>query len=167
MRIPCHLYWTIQRVRKQRPRLLEKLGREPNLDELVQVCQPRVTQAQIEWALKVLDRTAISLDACFNDDSENTLQDTLADETNTPSKQLSCKEEQIAFQTAFKDLDSEEREVLTLRFGLGDQEKQTQEQTCKRLGIKKSRLISIQRRAQAKLRESSELQEIAEVMDIE
>jgi RNA polymerase primary sigma factor len=163
MRMPCHMYMAIGRVQKHYPLLHDELGREPYPDELAS--RAEISSSQAEMALKVLSRSTVSLDAHWaNDDSDVSVGEAIADDQATdPLREITEEERRSQVWKAFEQLPTEEQQVLFMRLGLGDDgRKYTQEQVCAALDIKKSKLVTIQRRASNKLKVAPELQELAD-----
>lgn len=60
------------------------------------------------------------------------------------------------YECLFQVLDDREREVITVRYGLGDREEMTQREIAERLGISRSYVSRIEKNALRKLRECFE-----------
>lgn len=159
MRIPCHMYMAIGRVRKHWYPLSDELEREPNAEEISERCDISLAQAQA--ALEVLSRSSFSLDANTKaEDSDSTVADFIPDEQCVDPLTAALEDDQNGrLSQAFRQLTEEEQKILLMRLDLGDRGKPaTQETVCRELGIKKSRMLNIQRRALNKLRASLENQ---------
>lgn len=166
MRMPCHMYMTIGRVQKVLPTLQEELGREPTPTEIVQrlddlhAVATTTTENQVVTALEVLSRSTMSLDQHLTgEESDMSIGDGIAD-AQSPDivDDMNSVPKADALWGAFEQLGEEERAVLSMRLGLGeDGKKYTQAETCEILGIRKSRLVTLQKRGLAKMRSCPQL----------
>ena len=164
MRIPCHQYMANGRVQKHIESLRDELGREPTPEELAKRAKLQNVQ-QAEMAIELLNRSFVWLDAQRpSDDSEVTVAEAIADpQALEPEKEVDDAERRATVWQVFSQLSEDERQVLTMRHGLGkDGRKYTQEEVCKEMGIKKSRLVSLQKSAIRQLRAAPELRDIAD-----
>lgn len=166
MRIPCHQYMANGRVQKHIEQLREELGREPTPEELTERAKLQNVQ-QAETALDLLNRSFTSLDAQRpSDDSEVTVADAIADpQAIDPEDEMRQQENASIVWQVFSRLSPEEQMVMRLRQGLGqDGRRYTQEEVCREMGIKKSRLVSLQKSAARQLRAAPELRDLADEM---
>lgn len=170
MRMPCHMYMAIGRVQKYLPILEEQLGRRPTPEELSEYDarqrkkkENAISPSQAEMALEVLSRSTVSLDANWtNDDSEVSLAEAIADDRAAdPLDDITSEEQRKLIWDAFNKLDDDERQVLSMRLGLNPQRKKyKQTEVCQVLNIRRSRLVSLEKRAKAKLKASPEFREL-------
>lgn len=164
MRIPCHQYMANGRVQKHIENLREELGREPTPEELTTRAKLQNVQ-QAEMAIELLNRSFIWLDAQRpSDDSEVTVAEAIADpQAMEPEREMDDAEHRTTVWQVFSQLSDDEQKVLAMRHGLGkDGRKYTQEEVCQEMGIKKSRLVSLQKSAIRQLRAAPELRDIAD-----
>jgi RNA polymerase primary sigma factor len=166
MRIPCHQYMANGRVQKVYDKLHDELGREPTPHELFEHGKLQNVQ-QAETALDLLSRSFTSLDAQRPaEDSELTVGEAIADpQAIDPVEETMSEERNATVWQVFDRLSAEERQVFSMRHGLGPSgRKYTQEEVCQAMGIKKSRLVSLQKSAGAQLKASPELRDISDEM---
>jgi len=164
MRIPCHQYMANGRVQKHLDKLRDELGREPTAEELAKRAKLQNVQ-QAEMAIDLLNRSFVWLDAQRpSDDSEVTVAEAIADpQALEPEKELDDIERRTTVWQVFSQLSEDEQKVLAMRQGLSkDGRKYTQEEVCREMGIKKSRLVSLQKSAMRQLRAAPELRDIAD-----
>lgn len=164
MRIPCHQYMANGRVQKHLESLRDELGREPTPEELAKRAKLQNVQ-QAEMAIELLNRSFVWLDAQRpSDDSEVTVAEAIADpQALEPEREVDDAERRSTVWQVFSQLSDDEQKVLVMRNGLGkDGRKYTQEEVCREMGIKKSRLVSLQKSAIRQLRSAPELRDIAD-----
>ncbi len=152
IRLPVYVNTALNRIRRERQRLLQELGREPSEQELAEATGLDPLR-MIE--LQSAPGAPVSLELPVGEDEEQELGDVLADtESATP--------EDIATTQTLKDevqrvlesvLTPRERLVLQLRFGLGNGQAHPLEQVGRELGITRERVRQIEAGALAKLRQ--------------
>ncbi len=103
-------------------------------------------------------RPTIALDATFYQDSSFTLLQTMSDPDADRTALVDSAE---AVQKLIRSLRPREQQVLTLRFGLGGQERLSLSQVGKVLNVSKERVRQIQDRALNKLRIMAEQENLA------
>lgn len=158
-RIPGHQYNANGRAMKVIDAMREELGREPTPEELMKRARLQTPQAAAS-ALELLSRSFTSLDAHRgNDESDTSLVDAIADEQAVdPGRDLMVQERNEKVWDVFGQLSEDEQKVLRLRYGLHTGRKpMKQDEVCEEMGIKKSRLVSLQRSALKQLQASPEL----------
>lgn len=150
IRIPIHLSAKIFRLSKQIGVYLEKHGREPTTEELAfdTGLHPDVIRNLFSMVTKTY-----SLETVIDDDGKLTLEEVLPD--MTAEGPLSAYEqtkrvEEIA--SWLEILSSDEKKVVTMRFGLDGEEPQTLESIGKIFGVTRERIRQIEQKAINKLR---------------
>jgi len=159
IRLPVYVNTALNRIRRERQRLLQELGREPTEQELADATGLDPLR-MIE--LQSAPGAPVSLELPVGEDEEQELGDVLADtESATP--------EDIATTQTLKDevqrvlesvLTPRERLVLQLRFGLGNGQAHPLEQVGRELGITRERVRQIEAGALAKLRQPPVLERL-------
>ncbi|MCW5864905.1 MAG: RNA polymerase sigma factor RpoD [Anaerolineae bacterium] len=183
IRIPVHMYDTINRIVKVQRELVQKLGHEPSTEELAleldyllpeesaaikaalaadQPIDPMLDRKWRQSVAKIRDILRIAMDPMSletpvgsNDDSTE-LGDFLADESIIEPGDAASREllrEQIRNVLGF--LSEREREVLEMRFGLNDGKDHTLEEVGKNFGVTRERIRQIEAKALRKLRHPS------------
>jgi len=152
IRLPVYVNTALNRIRRERQRLLQELGREPSEQELAEATGLDPLR-MIE--LQSAPGAPVSLELPVGEDEEQELGDVLADTE-------SASPEDIATTQTLKDevqrvlesvLTPRERLVLQLRFGLGNGQAHPLEQVGRELGITRERVRQIEAGALAKLRQ--------------
>jgi RNA polymerase primary sigma factor len=113
--------------------------------------------------IRAADQSPTSLDRSVGDeDSGTALGDLIADDADGPDRQV---EEELGVQTVQRvvnELPSPERDVLTLRFGIGGKDVTDLRETGRRLGISGESVRKIENRALRRLADSGELAALRE-----
>ncbi|MBA2286310.1 MAG: sigma-70 family RNA polymerase sigma factor [Ktedonobacteraceae bacterium] len=152
IRLPVYVNTALNRIRRERQRLLQELGREPTEQELAEATGLDPNR-MVE--LQAAPGAPVSLELPVGEDEEQELGDVLADTE-------SASPEDIATTQTLKDevqrvlesvLTPRERLVLQLRFGLGNGQAHPLEQVGRELGITRERVRQIEAGALAKLRQ--------------
>ena len=159
IRLPVYVNTALNRVRRERQRLVQELGRDPTEQELADVLGMDVERLH---ELEAAPGTPISLELPVGEDEEQELGDVLADETSTsPEEVATTRTMKQEVQDVLEDvLTPRERLVLQLRFGLGNGHTFPLEQVGRQLGITRERVRQIEAGALAKLRHPKVLERL-------
>ncbi len=151
IRLPVYVNTALNRVRRERQRLVQELGRDPTERELADALGMEVERLH---ELEAAPGTPISLELPVGEDEEQELGDVLADEASTsPEEAATTRTMRQEVQDVLEDvLTPRERLVLQLRFGLGNGHTFPLEQVGRKLGITRERVRQIEAGALAKLR---------------
>ncbi len=163
IRIPVHMVETMSRVRSVSRQLLQELGREPTLEEIA-----RKSETTIEEARRVLamSRYPISLDRPVGNSEDSQFGDLLPDgEAENPS--LGAAQEMLRgrIDKVLKTLSYREREIIKLRYGLGDGYSYTLEEVGHIFKVTRERIRQIEAKAVRKLQQPSRSQELVGFLD--
>ena len=153
IRLPVHAGDTLARLQKARSRLELKLGRQATLAELaLEVAMP---EGKVPAALRFAAEP-LSLSEPLREDGDAELGDVVEDraaESPFEVAATSLLPEEISRLLA--PLDSREREILKLRFGLDRGEPRTLEEVGEHFNLTRERIRQIEARAMSKLRHPS------------
>jgi len=135
-------------------RLASELERAPTTEELA--ARAELTAEEVE-ALLLTAGGNVSLSAAVGEDGSLELGDTLEQDT-IPSVEIemirSSFEERI--KAMVDELETRERDVIRMRFGLDGEEPRTLQEIGEKLGLSRERVRQIESRAKEKLRRSRE-----------
>jgi RNA polymerase primary sigma factor len=159
IRLPVYVNTALNRVRRERQRLVQELGRDPTEQELAEALGIEVERLH---ELEAAPGTPISLELPVGEDEEQELGDVLADEASTsPEEAATTRTMKQEVQDVLEDvLTPRERLVLQLRFGLGNGHTYPLEQVGRQLGITRERVRQIEAGALAKLRHPKVLERL-------
>jgi RNA polymerase primary sigma factor len=152
IRLPVHLSERLTTIRKVSLDLAHKLGAMPSRQEIA---------AAIDMPIEELDSvlrqslTTSSLDAPIKAEEGNScLVDLIADyRTESPLEQVQRSIEQEQLASWLSHLNQQEREVLSLRFGLDGQNRHSLADIGRQLDVSRERIRQVELKALRKLRQ--------------
>jgi RNA polymerase primary sigma factor len=160
IRIPVHMVETINKLRKASRKLVQKLGRDPAVEELsVEVGLP------VEKVKNIM-KTAmdpISLETPINGEEDSHLGDFVEDKSALPPAETAFNlilKEQI--NKVLATLTERESRVIKYRFGLEDGWQRTLEEVGQKFGVTRERIRQIEAKALRKLRHPSRSKKLKE-----
>ncbi len=159
IRLPVYVNTALNRIRRERQRLIQELGREPTEEELAEATGlDPVRMIELQSA----PGAPISLELPVGEDEEQELGDVLADtESASPEDLATTQTLKDEVQRVLESvLTPRERLVLQLRFGLGNGQAHPLEQVGRELGITRERVRQIEAGALAKLRQPPVLERL-------
>lgn len=151
IRIPVHMFDTINRYYKFCKRFVQENGREPYDDEVATAMAVTLEEAEdiIMYALQ----KPVSLDEPVGEEQEDSLGDLIEDaKAINPADAATRTLLKEEVKEALESLTQREREVLELRFGLNDDIDRTLEEVGKELKISRERVRQLEAKALRKLR---------------
>jgi len=150
IRIPANMVLVLNRIRAAEEQLLQENGREPTPAEVAQRLDLPVGRVR---ALKKMSQQMISLQSTLDEGTEARVGDFLEDsETAGPDAQAAQRVLVESVFSALDTLNTREREVLMLHFGLGGGDPMTLEQISERFDLTRERIRQIEISALRRLR---------------
>jgi RNA polymerase primary sigma factor len=191
IRIPVHLFEAITRILRVQRSLVQKLGREPSLEELAletdllsaedvtsikharETNQPLDAELQRRWTWATMKvqrilqsaEEPISLERPVGDEESSQLGDFIEDDEALEPMDAAAKvmlREQV--QNALAALSERERQVLELRFGLIDGKDHTLEEVSRYFNVTRERIRQIEAKALRKLRHPTRSRHLREYL---
>jgi RNA polymerase primary sigma factor len=159
IRLPVYVHTALNRIRRERERLIQELGHEPTEEQLAEVIGMDVGRLHEFLAAP---GSPLSLELPVGEDEEQELGDVLADEEVPPEEAaaLHLMKEKV-HEVLEEVLTPRERLVLELRFGLGGSgHTYPLEQVGRQLGITRERARQIEMGALRKLRQPQVLERL-------
>jgi RNA polymerase primary sigma factor len=163
IRIPVHMVETMSKVRNVSRKLLQELGREPTIEETA-----RASGTAPEEARRVLamSRYPISLDRPVGNSEDSHFGDLLPDQSaESPAHGAAQEMLRARIHKVLKTLSYREREIIKLRYGLGDGYSYTLEEVGHIFKVTRERIRQIEAKAVRKLQQPSRSQELAGFLD--
>jgi len=148
IRIPVHMVETLNRISRVNRGLVNEMGREPTPEELAQ--RTGVPAKKVRLILES-SRKPLSLETPIGEDSE--LGDFLEDKSaGSPNESLLNQDLTTQVERALSTLSPKEKEILRLRFGIGEEGEHTLEEVGRRFAVTRERIRQIEAKALRKLR---------------
>ena len=141
IRIPVHVVEREQKVARTERELLAKLGRMPTDEEIAK--QSKLPLHQV-FDVRSAARTVASTDAPIGSEGDSSLGDLFAAAGPTTEDEVDQTIRGDAVRRAVAKLPERQRNVISLRFGLGGGEPTSLEQIGKQLGITRERVRQIE-----------------------
>ncbi|MCJ7472482.1 MAG: RNA polymerase sigma factor RpoD [Actinobacteria bacterium] len=150
IRIPVHMVANVNKYIRIQRQLLQKLGREPNHDEIAELLG--VTTDRVREIIKIAEET-ISLDTPIGESEDAHLSDFVEDsEVEAPLDAATFSMLQKDLQVVLNTLKDRERKIIKLRFGLQDGLPRTLEEVGREFSLTRERIRQIEFKALGKLR---------------
>jgi RNA polymerase primary sigma factor len=148
IRIPVHMMETLNLVARSRTALTNALGREPTTEEIAR--HAKIPARKVKLVLDAAPQP-VSLEMPVGEDA--TLAEFLEDRSATsPLDTLADEDRATLLGRALQRLTPRERQILQLRFGLGEGDAQTLDEIGQRFGLTRERIRQLEMKALAKLR---------------
>ncbi len=163
IRIPVHMVETMSRVRNVSRQLLQKLGREPTIEETANASSTCIDETRRVLAMS---RYPISLDRPVGNSEDSHFGDLLPDGA-AESPSIGATQEMLRrrINKVLKTLSYREREIIKLRYGLGDGYSYTLEEVGHIFKVTRERIRQIEAKAVRKLQQPCRSQELVGFLD--
>jgi len=163
IRIPVHMIETMSKLRNVSKRLLQQKGREPSVEEVAEA-----TDISVEEAKRVMkiSKHPISLDRPIGDSDDSYFGDFIEDDSAESPQQAAGHEmlkERI--DEVLRTLTFREREIVKLRYGIGDGYTYTLEEVGRIFRVTRERVRQIEAKAVRKLRHPVRARQLASFLD--
>ncbi|MGH7130614.1 MAG: sigma-70 family RNA polymerase sigma factor [Phycisphaerales bacterium] len=149
IRVPVHMIETVTRLRNIQKQMFQTNGIEPTMEELAQAAKMTVTEAR--RVLKI-SRTPVSLDRPVGESEDSQFGDFLEDEkTGSPVQTATTDTLKKQIEQVLKSLTYREREIIKLRYGIGDGYTYTLEEVGRIFKVTRERVRQVEAKAIRKL----------------
>ncbi len=153
IRIPVHMYETINKLSRVTKQLVSTLGREPSTDEIAK--EMGITEEKVREIQKISQDT-ISLDTPVGEEEDSNLGTFLQDENATnPSDSATILMLKEQLLEVLNTLTPREQKVIMLRYGIDDGHPRTLEEVGKEFNVTRERIRQIEAKALKKLKHPS------------
>lgn len=163
IRIPVHMVETINRLKKVTRKLSQTHGRKPTEDEIAESME--VSVEKLREIIKVAQEP-ISLETPIGKEEDSRLSDFIeGTDGETPVESVTQELLRDDLDEVLKTLSEREREVLALRFGLGDGNPRTLEEVGQYFNVTRERIRQIEAKALRKLRHPNRNRRLREYIE--
>jgi RNA polymerase nonessential primary-like sigma factor len=150
IRLPVHITEKLNKLKKAQRKIAQAKGRTPTVEDLAQELE--TTPEQIRELLTRVPRS-ISLETKVGKDKDTELGDLLETDELSPESRIMRESLQQELQDLLAELTSRERDVIQMRFGLGDGQSHSLAEIGKVLELSRERVRQIESKALQKLRQ--------------
>jgi RNA polymerase primary sigma factor len=149
IRIPVHMIETMSKLRNISKKLLQSLGREPTIEEIA--VQADMPVAEARRVMKI-SRHPISLDRPVGESEDSYFGDFIEDDkAESPVTSATGEMLKDRIEAVLKTLTYREREIIKLRYGIGDGYTYTLEEVGKIFKVTRERVRQVEAKAIRKL----------------
>jgi RNA polymerase primary sigma factor len=149
IRIPVHMIETMSKLRNVSKKLLQEKGREPTIEETARAAN--ITVEETRRVMKI-SRHPISLDRPVGESEDSYFGDFIEDEAaESPINAATQEMLKDKIDAVLKTLTYREREIIKLRYGLGDGYTYTLEEVGRIFKVTRERVRQIEAKAVRKL----------------
>ncbi|HED54956.1 MAG TPA: RNA polymerase sigma factor RpoD, partial [Phycisphaerales bacterium] len=149
IRIPVHMIETMSRLRSIQKDILQRTGREPTIEEIAEV-----SGMSIEDVSRVMGigRQPISLDRPVGETDDSYFGDFIEDHNQQAPQETTSQEMLKArIEQVLRTLTYREREIIKLRYGIGDGYTYTLEEVGRIFKVTRERVRQVEAKAIRKL----------------
>ncbi len=149
IRVPVHMIETMSKLRAIQKRLVQELGREPTIVEIAERAGMSVEEAR---RVMKISRHPVSLDRPVGESEDSHFGDFIEDERQeAPSESATSEMLRGRINDILKTLTYREREILKLRYGIGDGYTYTLEEVGRIFKVTRERVRQVESKAIRKL----------------
>ncbi len=154
IRLPVHVADDINRLVKVSREMVQRLKRDPSLEEIAEAMDTDVSYVR---RMMILLKKTYSIEHPMGDNNDYSLIDTIEDKNLVdPGSMIEDLDRFAHVQEWMDELSDSEKEILALRFGLDDREPQTLDTIGQQFGVTRERIRQIEAKSLAKLRKTLE-----------
>jgi RNA polymerase primary sigma factor len=164
IRIPVHMVESINKVHRVQRQIVQELEREPTVEELAE--RVGLTPERVR-EIQRISLDPLSLDSPVGEEDDSFLGDFIKDDDADEPLDVATRQMlQDAVNEVLDELNEREREVVRMRFGLGDNtEARTLEEVGREFGVTRERIRQIESKTLAKLRHPNHAQRLRDYLD--
>jgi RNA polymerase nonessential primary-like sigma factor len=144
IRLPIHITEKLNKIKRAQRELSQQLGRSATPAEIAQALD--LEPAQIREYL-TMSRQPVSLDLRVGDNQDTELRDLLEDDSQSPEDYTAGETLRDDVNQLLQELTPQQREVLTLRFGLQNGKELSLAKVGEQLSLSRERVRQLERQA--------------------
>ncbi|MGB0766376.1 MAG: RNA polymerase sigma factor RpoD [Phycisphaeraceae bacterium] len=163
IRIPVHMIETMSKLRNIQKHLLQDLSREPTIEEIAEAADMPVVEAR---RVMKISRHPISLDRPVGESEDSYFGDFIEDEAaSNPTDSATSDMLKQRIESVLKTLTYREREIIKLRYGIGDGYTYTLEEVGRIFKVTRERVRQVEAKAIRKLQHPVRSRKLAGFID--
>jgi RNA polymerase primary sigma factor len=164
IRIPVHMIETMSKLRNVSKKLTQLKGREPTIEEVAEAAEVSVDEAK---RVMKISKHPISLDRPIGDSDDSYFGDFIEDESvESPVQSASREMLRERIESVLNSLTFREREIIKLRYGIGDGYTYTLEEVGRIFRVTRERVRQIEAKAVRKLQHPVRARRLGGFFDI-
>ena len=149
IRIPVHMFQCISQLKSKSEQIRQETGRDPSMEELAEAVG--MSLEETERIMKTW-KHPVSLDTPVGESEDGSFGDFLQDDNETNPAESAMQEMlRDKIEIVLRSLTYREREIIKLRYGLGDGYSYTLEETGRIFKVTRERIRQIESKALRKL----------------
>ena len=149
IRIPVHMIETMSRLRTAGKVMMQRLGREPTIEEIAKEAQMSIDEAR---RVTKMSKHPISLDRPIGDSEDSNFGDFIEDDQiDSPVSTATQSMLKERIDLILRTLSYREREIIKLRYGIGDGYTYTLEEVGRIFKVTRERVRQVEAKAIRKL----------------
>jgi RNA polymerase primary sigma factor len=163
IRIPVHMIETMSKLRNVTKKLVQQKGREPSVEEVAEATGISVDEAK---RVMKISKHPISLDRPIGESDDSYFGDFIEDESaESPMQAAGYEMLKERIDDVLSTLTFREREIVKLRYGIGDGYTYTLEEVGRIFRVTRERVRQIEAKAVRKLRHPVRARQLASFLD--
>jgi len=162
IRLPVHITEKLNKIKKAQRKVAQEKGRTPTIEEIA--TELEMTPRQLRDVLLRVPRS-VSLETKVGKDKDTELGDLLETDNISPEEVLMRESLQKDLHYLLTDLTDRERDVILMRFGLGDGHAYSLAEIGRALDLSRERVRQIESKALQKLRQPKRRNRVRDYFD--
>lgn len=162
IRLPVHVTEKLNKIKKVQRKLAQVQGKTPSIEEIAKELE--MTSPQVRDVLMRVPRS-VSLEVKVGKEKDTELLDLLETQEASPEESLVNEALHQDIQNLLDDLTTREREVICMRYGLGDGKCYSLSDIGRALKLSRERVRQIEAKAIQKLRQPKRRNQIRDYFD--
>lgn len=162
IRLPVHITEKLNKIKKAQRKISQEKGRTPTIDDIA--AELEMTPPQVREVLLRVPRS-VSLETKVGKEKDTELGELLETDSISPEEVLMREALQRDLQHLLTDLTDRERDVILMRFGLGDGHSYSLAEIGRALDLSRERVRQIESKALQKLRQPKRRNQVRDYLE--
>jgi RNA polymerase nonessential primary-like sigma factor len=162
IRLPVHITEKLNKIKKAQRKIAQEKGHTPTIEDIA--IELEMTAPQVRELLVRVPRS-VSLETKVGKDKDTELGDLLETDEVSPEQMMMRESLHRELQQLLDDLTSRERDVIQMRFGLGDGHAYSLAEIGRALDLSRERVRQIEAKALQKLRQPKRRNRVRDYME--